>query len=484
MINQINRNHWIYIIQNLISMIKSNLFLFIIVLTTKKGIYYIAAIIILMIGISILNWRKTIFYINDDLLVSEKGIISKSKEEIPFNKINTIDVGQTLLGRIFNIFTMKIDTGSAVAQKSELKIISNYKVVEELRKIILTSKKIKTNQSNEYIEKDIVVPIVEKVITNREILKYTLTKNKLGWAIGGFFLLNNVLDDLAKFFNTSFSKFISKNMNVDFIKTKTIATSIVILIGFMLFLYILITILSIIFETIRLYNFTVKSDKEKISISYGLLNKKEYSFNIDKIYGLRYKQSILQQILNIYTVEIITIGYGDEENENALLYPIAEDNFKNEFIKKLLPNLTFEGELNKPPKSSLRRFILKKLIIWLIILIPAYVFIKFIPSNIKLSIIILILCSSLILGYLNYKNTSLGVSKDSLIASTGAFLKTTTIIRQDTLQSITKKQGIFQKMGKVCDYKIDLYSNTLGDIIHVKHMDENVYEKLQQNLTL
>ncbi len=484
MINNINRNHWIYIIKNLIDLIKNSIFIFILLAVNKRGIYYIGLFLAAIIVISILEWRKTIFYIDDDLLVYEKGVISKSKEEIPFSKINTIDVGQTLLDRMFNVLNMKIDTGSAVAAKSELKIMADKKCIEELKDIILSSKKVATGENSESIESNIVNSTVKKVITNGEILKYALTKSKLGWAIGGFFLLNNVLDDIGKFLNISFSKFISSNMNIDFIKAKSIAICIAILVGFVVSIYILITILSIVFESIRLYNFTVMSDEEKISISYGILSKKEYSFNIDKIYGIRYKQSILQQILNIYTVEIITIGYGDEKDEKALLYPIADDNFKNKFIKKLLPNISFEGEVNRPPKSSLIRFVLKKFTIWLIILIPAYIFIRIAPQNIKLLIVILVLSYCLISGYLNYKNTSLGVSKKSLIASTGAFSKVTTIIGQDNLQSITKNQGIFQKMGKVCDYKIDLYSNKLGDILHVRHMREEIYTQLQKNLIL
>lgn len=482
--NNVNRNHWTYMIKSLIKMIKGNFFIFILLMVNKTGIYYIGAIVILMIITSILQWRKTTFHISDDLLIHEKGVISKSKEEIPFNKINTIDVGQSILDRMFNVSTMKIDTGSAVAEKSELQIIADDEDIKELREIILGSKKVETSQGDEAVENGAASSEVEKVITIGETIKYALTKSKLGWAIGGFFVLHNSLDDIGNLLGISFSKYVSFNSNADSIKAESIASIIMILIGLALLLYVLITIASIIFEAVRLHNFTVKADEEKISVSYGLLSKKQYSFSMDKIYGLRYRQSMLQQILNIHTVELISIGYGDEKNESALLYPIADDDFKNEFIKKLLPDMTFEGEVNKPPKSSLKRFVLAKFIMYSIILIPSCMFIKFIPQNIKLAAVMLVSSYCLISGCLNYKNTSLGVSQKALMASAGAFSKVTTIIGQDTLQSITKKQGIFQKRGKVCDYKIDLYSNKLGDVVHVRNMSEDMFAELQQNLIL
>lgn len=484
MINKPMRNHWIYLINSMISLVKNMFVIFIILLATKYKFYYIGGIFILGIIFSLLEWRKTLFYINDDLLVYEKGILSKSKEEIPFNKINTIDVGQTVIDRIFKVCTVKIDTGSVKAAKSEVKIIVKYDIGEELRSMLLNSKKEDINIEEEVIDNEQEV-INEKVITNKEILKYAITKGKLGWAIGGFFVLQGKLDDIAGFFDISLSKYIGKYLNTDLIMAQSIATSISILFAFALMIYILITIFSIIFEAIRLYKFTIKIDSKKINISYGLLSKKQYSFSRDKIYGIRFKQSILQQIIKTYTVELITIGYGDEKNESGILYPIADEKFKNEVIKELFPNLDFKGEMNKPPESSLRRFIVKNVIVMAIILIiPVFILLKFISVRFIIIGFLIILALLIIQGALNYKNTSLGVSANVIIASNGGIFKETTIMDQENVQSITKKQNIFQKRGRVCSYKVDIYSNKLGDIVEVKYMDEALYEKLNKNLIL
>lgn len=484
MINKPMRNHWIYLINSIISLVKNMFVIFIMLLATKYKFYYIGGILVLGLIFSVLEWRKTLFYINDDLLVYEKGILSKSKEEIPFNKINTIDVGQNIIDRIFKVCTVKIDTGSVKSVKSEVKIIVKCDIAEELRAMLLSSKKEDINIEEEVRDNESEV-IREKVITNKEIFKYAITKGKLGWAIGGFFVLRNKIDDIAGFFDISISKYIGKYFNTDMIMAQSIATSVVMLFALALMIYILITIFSIIFEVIRLYKFTIKVDSEKINISYGLLSKKQYSFSIDKIYGIRFKQSILQQLIKTYTVELITIGYGDEKNESGILYPIGDEKFKNEVIRELFPNLDFKGEMNKPPKSSLRRFIVKNIIVMaMILIIPIFILLKFV--NVKFIVIgcLAMLALLIIHGALNYKNTALGVSRDVIIASSGGFSKGTTIISQENVQSITKKQNIFQKRARVCSYKVDIYSNKLSDIVEVNYMKESLYNTLNENMIL
>ncbi|WMJ79350.1 PH domain-containing protein [Clostridium sp. MB40-C1] len=486
-----SRNHYVYIIKNIIGFIKNLWWLVLIIIT--KGFEFsaiLSALVFLGVGtiFIVLDWSKTKFYIKDDLLILEKGIISRSKEDIPFDKINTIDFGQSILDRIFGVCTLKIDTGSVVSEKSEFKIIAKYEFAEEIKKTILKTNtcKLKENEdgvddlnnahnldkkfsSNVNFDDDL---ISEKVITKEEIFKYALTKGKLFWAIGGFFALFNFADDIEKLINIKFSKIIERYVNLDILASKSIVTIALSAIVFTVFIYMLILIGSIIFEMIRLNDFTVKLYKNKISISYGLFTKKQYSFQIDKIYGIKYKQSMLQQLMNIATIELIAIGYGDEKNEKAILYPIVDNKFRNELMKKILPNMIFEGDIIKPPRSSLRRFILKGTLIWSVILTLAYIFLNVVPNNVKLAISTIIIALSIVGGLLNYKNTYLGINKKVLIACSGSFDKVTTIIREDIIQSITKKQSIFQRWGRVCTYQIDLYSNQLGDIIEVKHMQE------------
>lgn len=476
------RNHWSVIMQDIFNSLKNLFIFFILMFSVRKAAVYIG-MGILIIGLvikAIKKWKDTEFYIEENLLVYKTGILRSTKQEIPFNKIDTIDVGKSLVDRIFNICTVKINTGNVTEKETEFNMKLKYSLAEELREIILSSKTGNESDLDLLDKKD--EKNLEKVISIKEIVIYAVTKGKLAWALGGFFAVMNFADDFEKFAKTSIIKDLGQSISIDSTVLQNRTKTAFMIIGLLLIMYIIINLLSIMFEIVKFYGFTIKVKNNNFSISYGFINKKEYSIPIEKIHGLKYKQSLLQQWLGIYTLETVTIGYGDEKNEKAILYPIANDKFKEEFLDKMLPEMTYSKKVEKPPKGSIKRFMFMRILIPLIILIPLYFIIEVIPSEFKLVVITIIVLLSAIAGYLNYKNASLGVTDKIIIASTGGFNKTTNYIRQSSVQSIEKIQNPVQRKAMVCDYKLDIQSNNLADSVKVRHMKEELIDSLYENL--
>ncbi|MHC1684633.1 MAG: PH domain-containing protein [Clostridiaceae bacterium] len=484
MIDKPNRNHWIIIIQDIFNILKQLLFFIIIMVTVNIKYLIIGSAIFLIsaVAVSIVRWLNTEYYIKDNILIYKTGIFERSKQEIPFDKINTIDINKNLIDRIFGVCTVKVDSGSTALKKSEFNIKVQYEIAEKLRDKILDAKN--DNMDHKVFEEHKNEEPIKKVITIKEIVIYAITKSKLAWSIGGYFAVMNFADDLEIFTKTSVVNNLmdSININKSFLEDKIKLIGIII--GLILFIYIIVTLLSIVFEIVKFYNFTIQVKDKSFNISYGLLSKKEYSIPIEKIHALKYKQGILQQLLGVYMLEVITIGYGDEVNEKAILYPIANNKVKEEILAKILPEMIYSGQVKTPPKSSIKRFVFIRVLIPLIILIPMYFFIKDIPSVFKLAAISIVTLIGILLGYLNYKNTSLGITKKIIITTCGGLTKTTTLIKQSSVQSIEKIQNPFQRTDKVCDYKIDIYSNKLAEAVKVRHMTENLDHNLYENLIM
>jgi len=480
MIDKPTRNHWIYMVQNILLNIKNMWFLIVLCLVSKHKITFIGGLLAFVIFSAIIKWYNTLFYLNDNMLVFKAGLFSKSKQEIPFDKINTVDIGQNLLYRVLNTCAVKIDSGSTALKGADFKIVVKYKLAEKLREDILNTKA--DYIENEEIKEENFESEVSKTITFKEILIYGLTKGKLGWAFGAYFAIQNFLGQIEEFIKTPFMKNLVNTVNIDSLELKSASIVILIVISVFILGYILITLLFVIVEYVRLYKFSIMVRNKNLNIRYGLISKKEYSFPIEKVHAIRVKQKILQQLLGVYTIEVVTIGYGDEKAEKAILYPIANKRFMDEFLGKLLPEMYFKGEIRKPPKSSFRRFIFKRTIIAVVILIPLYFVFKTVPSAFKIEVISIVILINGFLGYLNYKNTTIGVSEKTIRASSGSLTKTTTLIKQSSVQAISKAQNPFQRKGKVCDYKIDIYSNTFGEVVKVRHMDESIIESLNENL--
>lgn len=484
MFSEKRRNHWSFIFQETFSSLKNLFFLLILSLFNIKqeGIFVIIGLSALSIVFGVYRYFNRKFYLNDDIIVVEKGFIFKKKLELPFDKVNTIDISRDLIDKMVGSLTIKIDSGAVKTEEEEVRLKLKLDEGYTLRDLISSKKTEKQDilLDEEVENKDI---LLERTITFKELFVYSITKGKLVWFISLIFVCLGFLDDIGSAIENTLLPdtidYIGNNVNT--ILDQNIGYIILYLILAIVILFLIINIFFIVVESVRLYNFNIKGDKKNIYIKYGLLKTKEYTIPIKKVHALRYRQSILQQMLKVFTLEAVTIGYGDEKNETALVFPIANKAFIDKVIVQFLPQFKSEAQVNKPPKRAVSRFLVKRNIVFVV----AYATLAIINvMDIKIltaSTILLILANS-VLGFINYKNTSLSVDDKVIKTSSGSLSKITNIIKQSSIQSITIVEGPFHRMKSVVDFKIDIYTNKLVEIVMISNMDKSLEKKVESNI--
>jgi len=103
---------------------------------------------------SIINYFRYYFYINDEELIIESGVFKRSKLNVPFDRIQTINFEQNIIHRIFNVVRLKIDTAGSAKAEFEFHAISNEKA-ENLRNLLLSKKAQNINTSTEFSDSSI-----------------------------------------------------------------------------------------------------------------------------------------------------------------------------------------------------------------------------------------------------------------------------------------------------------------------------------------
>lgn len=92
---------------------------------------------------------KNIFYIKESSIYYQDGVINITKREIPFGKVNTVDISQSVIDKLFKLSKIKIDTGSAISGESEISLLIKSEKALELRNILL-----KRDESNVEVEQE------------------------------------------------------------------------------------------------------------------------------------------------------------------------------------------------------------------------------------------------------------------------------------------------------------------------------------------
>ncbi|MPQ43072.1 PH domain-containing protein [Clostridium tarantellae] len=481
------RNHWTSIQKYIIEILTQIFFIFLVLLKNFGIIGLLIGVIIVLI-IATLKWWKTIFYIKEDTIIYEKGILCKNKKTIPFNKITAINTEKNLVNRIFNTCTLKIDTGAATEKKAELILILNESLAEEFNKLLFNSKCKMIDSKEEHIGSNKnKIEVIDKYInvSLKEIVIYSLTTNKFAWILGIIAIWNKINDIISKSIMGKVNSKVNgvvmnaKDTILDnaswFIKIKYLILLIIIV-------YIIATIVSIVINFIKFNDFKLYKIKNKLNVEYGLITRKKYLLPIKKIQAVKLKQNIIQQFLGVYSIEVVIIGYGDSNDKKAIIYPIANKNIVKKIIKDFLPKFSFNGQIHNTSLKCFSKFIVKRCVFSMIFMFIILHFISFIPMVYKYSLIILLTLVQFILGCINYKNNFLGVSKNNVIASSGSIKKITYLIMQNNIQSITKEQNPLQRLINVCTYKIDICTNSFGQVVIVKHLKETIFNELEENL--
>lgn len=483
--NSPTRNHWCVLAKSFTDFFYTIIF-FIPMLNNHPN-YYLFSIPIFLIVIifNVISWRKNIFYMNDNMIIINSGVIFNQKQEIPFNKISTLDIQQNIIHRLFNCYTIQVDTGASTLDKSEFKFIIPLSLVDDFKNTIqYHTNSSSTNNLIENEENPLSDDISYITLSKKDLILYSLTKNKLTLLITAFALIFNAGDFIAN----KMGDFLKDNVDIvidnanNFISYITsnnffyllIITSIIVA-------YILVLSISVIMELIKFNDFKVYKSNNNINIEYGLLTKKKYSLPIDKINAVKLKQNFSRQLFNLYSIEVVVIGYGDINSELALIYPLANESIKNKLINDILPEFNFKANVIKPKNNVLLKFIIKRTFIPLLLLI-IFTLLSSMPIKIFIPIAAILVISQIILGYRVYKNTSIGISSKGLSITNGSRTKITYLIKHTSVQSINKTQNILQKHKKIYNYSINICTNTFGEFITVKHLNLNIMNLLEETL--
>ena len=470
-------NHPLYIIKQIVFMMKQLILpilaVFFANLRGREGWVIalgIGALLFILLILAFLSWKNTFYYIENDVLFYQKGFLSRSKQGISIDKITTINENQELIERIFRLSTFKVDAGS-VTKGNEIKLTISKNEAEILKEELGKSR---INTKSEAVPagdngKDDDQPVrPEYHISIEELIIYAIASNSFFaglifvlavWQfVGDIPFVKDLIEGLAGGWVDQHLDSAVKGLSVPDIITAVLL---------ILFAYIFFSfVISIVIAVVKYYDFKVSRQGDKIEITYGLLEKKQYHLSADKITALYFKHGLIGQFCKIGELKIESIGYGDEKGEAAILYPVIKDHKRVEVINTLLPEYAFEDAVCKPPKRALKSFLIKYTGIPLVI---AMILSFTVPYGAFSWIAVVLLC---ITGFVSYKKTRISRTEDLFVLMGGVLGKWTTVIQSSHIQAINSRQSFFQKRSGLIHLEYSYQSNNFGKKVGVQFLDQ------------
>ncbi|AQM61377.1 hypothetical protein NPD11_57 [Clostridium baratii] len=434
----------------------------------SKGIFIFVIllfVVLIKIFINYLMWRKTFMYLDNNDFIYERNSIFKCKKNFPLKNIASVNINQSIFQRLIGTSSLKFDLNSSLfSDISNVKIVLKKEVAKDLQDLILLKiSKIKVKDTTDpLIDNQIDTDSsINSSVNTDSIIDFTLIdviKHSIFnlSTISIFFTLIALIPLTIEIFDKSTSE--------PFLDTLYFIVVIIIFQGVSIFLKIL-----------KYYDFKVNRNNNIISLSYGLFNKKAYSFSVNKINAIVIKRSLLCRIFKMYSLQGMVAGLSDEESESPCLSLCVNKQQLDIILNTLLPEFKNDGELINAPKNS---FYIK-LLHSLLILIP-FIILSLVTKYFFIFIPILVIL--IVYSYFKFKNNNMIIGDTLFTFSKGAFDISITTIQYKKIQLVNINSSPLKNLFKVKTGRFSCISDSFDFIQSLGCFKENSFNKLIDKL--
>lgn len=402
---------------------------------------YVAIVFaILNLGGSVLTYFRFYFHIEEGSFIIDKGILKRTKTNIPFERIQTINLQQNILHQIFGVVSLEIDT--AGAKKSELTIDAlNREDAEALRKFILEEKEQLTEttatENEESVQENGAEEDVILTLDIPDLLKIGISQNHLkSMAILFAFVfstLNEITDNISDLVESQLSgyqEFITSNTWVVFV-------------GSVFIVAIIASLYSLINTVLKNFELKLSSRRGGLKLVRGLLNKEEISINKSKVQTISWSDNPLRRAFKMYTVQI---EQASSAQADQLKSKISIPGSYMDQVDRVI-NMVFPREFNRAEERHRVSILLKYRLLIFVGILPALGASAIGYFNVGLNGLWFLIWIPMVLlsVSLYYKKRSFELNDELLKNNRGTFGNHYELIQLYKIQAVRIKQSWYQR---------------------------------------
>ena len=402
----------------------------------------IFGLIIITAIIAYLKYLNFTFYIdeeNDEFIVNE-GVINKTKTTIQLNKIQQVNIHQTLIHRIIGIYALNVDTAGSDKKEGNIKAISHSLALALKSKLLDNEvKKVINSDEDVFQTTESSLPTSFLKINLISLLKIGITSNyvkSIGLILTFFF---TILENL---------KNIGKEDVIDEDKIEKVINSYPIVYGTLIAILLLFTVVFIINigrTLIKYFNYSIAKQKGSLLLSYGLINTESTILKPEKVQIVNISRNFFQRKLNVLEIKIKqAVSDEKKQSKSQIEIPGCNTVERDEILKLIFKELPQKGAMMQP---NFRKLVFA---IFLTIVLPLsgfFIFGNYINSDVlnysHFALIYTVFL--LVIHFFGFRNYRLFVNENHIIKQSGAWDIDNEIIEIGKIQALTTSQLFWHK---------------------------------------
>lgn len=412
----------------------------------------LAIVIFLSFLFAYLWYLKFTFFLDKEKqeFIVNKGIFNRDQIIIQLDKIQQVNINQTILQKIIGVHGLKIDTAGSNDIEASIMAIdatSAYNLKEHLlyKSTHVVQDDKTSTEANHALEDQNILRI-----STWTLCKVGLTSN-YGRSLGLLLLFLTSLIHEGQQIIKAFK--IDGNHYMSLMSGAATMFSVAFLVVALLLLFLIFNLVRTFYKYFEL---EISKHQHSLLISSGLLAKKDTLISPQKVQITAYSQNYLQKKLNMLNVWLKQAknGHakdGKELHGSTLEIPGCNPSERDELIKMILGKIPAKGKMFIPDWRFLNLPIFFKLVMPTVI----FLIIGFNVSEIKpyLPLAAIYFFTGVFMIYISYKRHRIIVNEEFIIKKSGIWDISHEIITPNKIQAITTFQYPWHKgvdVGHLC----------------------------------
>ena len=279
----------------------------------------------LLLGMAVgyVGWRFTRYVIDGAELRINSGVITKASRRIPYERIQSVDIAEPFVARIFGLAELRIEMAGGNDSRTSLKFL-RLDDARSLRRVLLN--RAQDDQAVEVVEEH--RSVIAKVPPDRVMIGTVLSLDFLFAAGGSIALLV-----IAVWF-----------------------AGVLVLLGGIIPM---VTWLGQIVgrRVLQQWDFTLSRGERGLRIERGLLSRTSQTIPFNRVQGIAIREPFVWRRLGWQRLEVDVAGYatkGEEQglDSSSILLPIADRALAAAVIAELIPGATADVARTAAPRRS------------------------------------------------------------------------------------------------------------------------------------
>ncbi|PWA07599.1 hypothetical protein DCC39_16540 [Pueribacillus theae] len=418
------------------------------------------ALILFVLTSSFLRWLRFYYDVTEREVRIEYGIFTRKRRYIPFERIQTINLTQGIIHRMFGLVKLQIETaGSGDEPEAQLQALSRDKA-ERLREWIRAQKE-KSNIDAFIEEKD------KKEQLNEEIdYEFKLSKKTLIIAAstsGGFGVLFSFIGALF----TQIDNLLPENFFSGMLDA-LISLSIFFIVIAIFFVALIAWLVSIVNTVFKFGGFVLKKKRDELQIERGILEKRQVTIPINKVQAVRIEEGLFRQPFQLAAIYVDIAGEsGSESDLSTVINPLIHKKDVMAFLNHVLPTFAQEIPFQSVPKRSRRRYIIRSTWFYIPLIGAAF---WFLPKQFAIASLLLLLFG-IVSGWLKHRDAGWFLKERTIGVRFRRWGRTTVLTHKKRIQSFEKDESFLQRRKKLATFHISVLGGLFGNTFTVQDME-------------